>query len=173
MGAGNIRPERPPDPAVEYGLTDEVWDLVRFCWRKTPSSRPDMNMIVQLLSRNRSIALDELPSPASQAQDKSLTVDLGIVALNAESRLENTLLRQGSDSVRFSQSDVHRAGPREIPCPYIQWRDGRNLEAGPPRYTQKDEFADPSVLETLETTSNLDLELCEPSSSVVLYNAKV
>lgn len=36
------RPPRPPQPAEERGLSDEVWLLIQDCWAVQPAERPSM-----------------------------------------------------------------------------------------------------------------------------------
>lgn len=46
---GNIYPRRPKS-ALRFGLTDEVWTLMKQCWDRLPSSRPSMKTIVSGLT---------------------------------------------------------------------------------------------------------------------------
>lgn len=46
---GNIYPRRPKS-ALRFGLTDEVWTLMKQCWDRLPTSRPSMKTIVSELT---------------------------------------------------------------------------------------------------------------------------
>lgn len=46
---GNIYPRRPKS-ALRFGLTDEVWTLMKQCWDRLPNSRPSMKTIVSGLT---------------------------------------------------------------------------------------------------------------------------
>ncbi len=43
------RPSRPPEPAMQRGLDDEMWNLMTACWRTQPRERPGMVSIVEKL----------------------------------------------------------------------------------------------------------------------------
>lgn len=42
----NRRPSRLLDHTKQWGLTDEVWDLIQSCWVTSPTDRTDMNKVV-------------------------------------------------------------------------------------------------------------------------------
>jgi len=44
----NLRPDRPDIDCV-LGLTDEVWEIVKDCWRTDPELRPEMGAVVTRL----------------------------------------------------------------------------------------------------------------------------
>ncbi|TDL23535.1 kinase-like protein [Rickenella mellea] len=43
----NERPSRPPAPAAERGLDDEMWDLMNQCWETSRSERPRMKAVYE------------------------------------------------------------------------------------------------------------------------------
>ena len=44
------RPPRPPEPALQRGLNDKMWDLMQLCWDGSPDRRPTVDAIVEVLS---------------------------------------------------------------------------------------------------------------------------
>lgn len=42
----DARPPRPPEPAGNRGLSDEVWSLMQDCWAVRPNERPNMTTVV-------------------------------------------------------------------------------------------------------------------------------
>lgn len=46
---GNIYPRRPKS-ALRFGLTDEVWTLMKQCWDRLPNHRPSMKTIISELT---------------------------------------------------------------------------------------------------------------------------
>lgn len=40
------RPSRPPEPATDQGLSDELWDLVQLCWSAEPHKRPSAGQVL-------------------------------------------------------------------------------------------------------------------------------
>lgn len=40
------RPSRPPEPATDQGLSDELWDLVQLCWSAEPHKRPNAGQVL-------------------------------------------------------------------------------------------------------------------------------
>lgn len=44
------RPPRPPQPAEERGLTDDIWSIVEECWAVHPNDRPSMDAVISRIS---------------------------------------------------------------------------------------------------------------------------
>lgn len=40
------RPSRPPEPATDQGLSDELWDLIQLCWSPEPHKRPSAGQVL-------------------------------------------------------------------------------------------------------------------------------
>jgi son of sevenless-like protein len=55
-----LLPERPGEPAISNGLTDGLWDIMLQCWHRTPSERPSMTRIKEMLR-----SLPHAPAPSS------------------------------------------------------------------------------------------------------------
>lgn len=68
----NGRPPRPPQPAEDRGLTDEVWSLIEDCWATQPGDRPNVTTIV---SRIRSIIASPPPADPVEHQTESSDMD--------------------------------------------------------------------------------------------------
>lgn len=47
----NRRPPRPSEPAMQRGLDDNMWKLMQDCWANSPTDRPRIDGIVDLLSK--------------------------------------------------------------------------------------------------------------------------
>ncbi len=47
--ANDVLPEFPGSPAVERGLSDQMWQLLQHCWRCDPAERPSTDELLQLL----------------------------------------------------------------------------------------------------------------------------
>lgn len=46
------RPLRPPEPAMQRGLNDQMWDMMTACWKTLPEERPHMRQVVDTLMPN-------------------------------------------------------------------------------------------------------------------------
>jgi serine/threonine protein kinase len=46
---GPILPDRPGEPAISRGLSDELWLIMRNCWQSDPYARPPMSQVKILI----------------------------------------------------------------------------------------------------------------------------
>lgn len=53
VGFSDGRPSRPPQPAEDRGLTDEVWSLMENCWAVQPGDRPSMMTVLARIRASR------------------------------------------------------------------------------------------------------------------------
>lgn len=61
-----VRPSRPsPLECSQYGLTDEIWDIMMECWKTDPAMRPSATTIV---SRLNSLSLPNRDSTREEAR---------------------------------------------------------------------------------------------------------
>lgn len=44
--SNNGRPPRPSQDNLEWGLTDEVWNLIQNCWVRNPADRKSIDEVV-------------------------------------------------------------------------------------------------------------------------------
>jgi hypothetical protein len=44
------RPGRPPEPAKQLGLDDEIWNLMQDGWAHSPCNRPNIGNFLKLLT---------------------------------------------------------------------------------------------------------------------------
>lgn len=47
------RPLRPPERTLEWGLTDEVWNLIQCCWVRNPDERKNIDEVVTEIENMR------------------------------------------------------------------------------------------------------------------------